>query len=208
MTALVAAVDAQSARVASLQAQMAEGEAEQKMDEADLRRADAMREQKIISLENWVHIKYKLDEVFANIARSRADTASAEAELRTARLQLEQSRVLAPFAGVVGRRSLRLNQEVKPGDVLFWLAAETPLRIPFTVPESAMASFPVGAPLELTTPAYPDLHQRARVYRVSPVVDPASDSVQVMGAVDHPAPRLKPGMSMQVALANRTAAAP
>jgi RND family efflux transporter MFP subunit len=206
--ALIAAVDARSARVASLQAQMAEWEAEQKMDEADLRRADAMREQKIVSQENWEHTKYKLDEVFANIARSRADEASAEAELRAARLQLEKSRVLAPFSGVVGRRSLRLNQEVKTGDVLFWITAEAPLRIPFTVPESAMAAFSVGAPLELTTPAYPDLHQRARVYRVSPVVDPASDSVQVVGAVDHPSPRLKPGMSMQVALAGRTPAAP
>jgi membrane fusion protein (multidrug efflux system) len=189
--------------VASLRAQIAEWEAEQKMDEADLRRADQMRTYNIVSEENWEHVKYKLDEVGAEIARYRADEGAAEADLRNARLQLEQSQVIAPFSGVVGRRSLRLDQEVKKGDVLFWVTAEAPLRVLFTVPESVMAACSVGAPLELTTQDYPALRQRARILRMSPVVDPASDSVQVVGAVEHPSPLLKPGMSMQVSLVAR-----
>jgi RND family efflux transporter MFP subunit len=201
--ALVTAVDSQTARVSSLRAQIAEWEAEQKMDEADLRRADQMRTYKIVSEENWEHVKYKLDEVGAEIARYRADEEAAEADLRNAKLQLEQSHVVAPFSGVVGRRSLRLDQEVKKGDVLFWVTAETPLRVLFTVPESVMAACSVGAPLELTTLDYPALRQRARILRMSPVVDPASDSVQVVGAVEHPSPLLKPGMSMQVSLVSR-----
>jgi len=201
--ALATAVDSQTARVASLRAQIAEWEAEQKMDEADLRRADQMRTYKIVSEENWEHVKYKLDEVSAEIARYRADEEAAEADLRAAKLQLEQSHVIAPFAGVVGRRSLRLDQEVKKGDVLFWVTAEAPLRVLFTVPESVMAACSVGAPLELTTLDYPALRQRARILRMSPVVDPASDSVQVVGAVEHPSPLLKPGMSMQVSLVAR-----
>jgi multidrug efflux pump subunit AcrA (membrane-fusion protein) len=64
-----------------------------------------------------------------------------------------------------------------------------------------MAAFPVGAQLELSTADYPALHQRGRVERVSPVVDPASGSVQVIGAVVNPSPLLKPGMQMQVRLA-------
>jgi len=53
----------------------------------------------------------------------------------------------------------------------------------------------------LSTADYPGLKQAGRIYRVSPVVDPASGSVQVIGAVDHPSPQLKPGMTMQVRLA-------
>ena len=120
---------------------------------------------------------------------------------RSADLQLEQSRIVAPFDGVVGRSSIRLAQEVKKGDVLFWITAEAPLRVFFTVPETAMAAFPTGASLELTTADYPNLHQPARILRVSPVVDPASGSVQVIAAVVNPSPLLKPGMSMQVRLA-------
>jgi multidrug efflux pump subunit AcrA (membrane-fusion protein) len=64
-----------------------------------------------------------------------------------------------------------------------------------------MASFTKGAPLDITTADFPGLHQLGRILRVSPVVDPASGSVQVIGAVEHPSPLLKPGMTMQVRLA-------
>jgi RND family efflux transporter MFP subunit len=193
--------DAQKARVASLHAQILDWQAEQKSVEADLHRADTMRADKIISQESWEHVKYKLDETVAEVARRRADETVAEDELEAANLQLEKSRIVAPFAGVVGRSSVRIAQQVKEGDVLFWITAVAPLRILFTVPESEMAAFSNGAALELTTPDYPSLRQPARILRVSPVVDPASGSVQIIGAVVHPSPLLKPGMSMQVRLA-------
>jgi membrane fusion protein (multidrug efflux system) len=197
-----AAVESETARLTSLRAQVREWESEEKMDGADLRRADQMRADKILSEEGWEHVKYKLDEVTAEVARYRADVTAAEADLNAARLQLEQCRITAPFAGVVGRESLRAAQQVKKGDVLFWVTAEAPLRILFTVPESAMAAFTGGAALELTTPSYPGMRQAAKVLRVSPAVDPSSGSIQVIGALEHPSPMLKPGMSMQVALAH------
>jgi membrane fusion protein, multidrug efflux system len=206
--ALRTSVDSQTARLASLRAQVREWESEEKMDGADLRRADQMRSEKILSEEGWEHVKYKLDEVTAEVARYRADVTAAEADLNAAKLQLEECHIVAPLSGVVGRRSARLEQEVKKGDVLFWITAETPLQILFTVPESAMSAFPVGAALELTTPDYPNLHQAARILRVSPVVDPASDSIQVIGALVHPSVSLKPGMSMQVTAAPRGSGAP
>jgi RND family efflux transporter MFP subunit len=199
--ALRSEYESQKARVASLEAQVSEWQAEQKAEEADLRRADIMRADKIRSEEDWEHVKYRLDETIAEVARYRADKDAAEADLKTAALQLEQSRIVAPFAGVVGRSSLRMAQQIKKGDVLFWITAEAPLRVLFTVPETAMASYSAGAPLELTTADYPQLRQQARVLRVSPVIDPASGSVQVIGGVVNPSPLLKPGMTMQVRLA-------
>jgi RND family efflux transporter MFP subunit len=196
--ALRAACDSQKAKLASLKAQVNEWQAEQKSNEADLRRADIMRKEKIRSEEDWEHVKYKLDETIAEVARYRADQTAGEADLVSANLALEQSRIVAPFDGVVGRSSLRIAQEVKKGDVLLWITAIAPLRVLFTVPESTMAAFRTGAALELTTADYPQLRQPARVLRVSPVVDPASASVQVIGVLDHPSALLKPGMTMQV----------
>jgi RND family efflux transporter MFP subunit len=194
-------VDAERARIASAQAQVNEWEAEESSAKSDLRRADAMRADKIISEENWETAKYKVDETVAEVTRYKSEQAAAEAQLNTANLELEQSRIVAPFAGVVGRSSVRPAQEVKAGDVLFWITAQAPLRVLFTVPESVMASFTRGAQLDITTADFPGLHQPGRILRVSPVVDPASGSVQVIGAVDHPSPLLKPGMTMQVRLA-------
>lgn len=198
--ALRSAVDSQKARMASAQAQLREWQAEQMTAEADLRRADVMRSDKIISEENWEHAKYRVDETIQEVARFREEAAAAEADLSTANLQLEQSRIVAPFAGVIGRSSVRPAQEVKPGDVLFWITAEAPLQVLFTVPEIEMAAFTPGKSLDLTTADYPGLHQEGRIARVSPVVDPASGSIQVIGAVVHPSPMLKPGMTMQVRL--------
>jgi membrane fusion protein (multidrug efflux system) len=193
--------ESQKAHIASAQAQVHEWESEEDTAKSDLRRAALMRDEKIVSEETWEHAKYRVDETIAEVNRYHSEEAVAEADLNSASLQLEQSRVVAPFAGVVGRSSVRPSQEVKPGDVLFWITAEAPLRVLFTVPESAMAAFKTGKPLDLTTADYPGRHQAAHILRVSPVVDPASGSVQVIGAVDHPAPWLKPGMSMQIRLA-------
>jgi RND family efflux transporter MFP subunit len=199
--ALRAACDAQRARIASAKAEVTDWEAEEQSAKADLRRADQMLADKIISAENWEHVKYKLDETVAEVAKSKSTAAEAEANLSAAQIQLDQSRILAPFSGIVGRSTARTAQQVKTGDVLFWITAESPLRVLFTVPESSMAGFSKGAPIALTTPDYPDLHQPGRVLRVSPVVDPASGSVQVVGEIVHPSPLLKPGMSMQIRLA-------
>jgi len=193
--------ESQKAHIASVRAQASEWEAEEMTAKADLHRAEEMRADKIISEETWEHAKYRVDETIAEVNHNHDEEAVAEADLRTANLQLEQSHIVAPFAGVVGRSSVRPAQEVKAGDVLFWVTAVAPLRVLFTVPESAMAAFSVGKPIELSTADYPGLRQAGRIIRVSPVVDPASGSVQVIGAVIRPSPLLKPGMSMQVRLA-------
>ena len=198
---LHSACDAQRARIASAKAEASEWDSEELTARADLRRADLMRSDKIISEETWEHAKYRVDETIAEVNRYHAEEAAAEADLSAADLQLEQSRIVAPFNGIVGRSSVRPAQEVKTGDVLFWITAEAPLRVLFTVPEASMAAFSPGKELELSTADFPGLRQAGRILRVSPVVDPASGSVQVIGTVVRPSPLLKPGMSMQVRLA-------
>ena len=71
------------------------------------------------------------------------------------------------------------------------------------MPESAVAFFPRGAKLELSTTDYPHLKQAASVFRVSPVVDRGSGSIEVIGNLEKPSSLLKPGMSMQVKLSPR-----
>jgi RND family efflux transporter MFP subunit len=172
---LQAARAEKAAKIDSLRAQIQASEAERKSNEADLRRVKAMRAAKILD----------------------------QAELRAADVELDQSRATAPFDGVVGRRSVHEAQGVKKGDALFWITAQAPLHIIFTVPESAMAFFSRGAKLELSTTDYPHLKQAASVFRVSPVVDRASGSIEVIGNLEKPSPLLKPGMSMQVKLSPR-----
>ncbi|HVC46776.1 MAG TPA: efflux RND transporter periplasmic adaptor subunit [Terracidiphilus sp.] len=188
------------AHVASLKDQAREWQAEEKAERADLKRADVMLADHIRSREDWEHTKYKLDETVQEVARYQQDALAAQADLQAAQVALDQTRLVAPFDGVIGRSSIRISQEVKKGDALFWITAEAPLEVLFTVPESLMSSFRKGSRLLLTTNDYAHLRQHARILRVSPVVDPASGSVQVVGIVEDRSPLLKPGMTMQVQL--------
>jgi RND family efflux transporter MFP subunit len=198
---LQAAYASKAARLESLRAQTKEWEAEQHGNEADMRRSDSLFASQIVSEEDHEHTRSKLDQTIAEVSRYESEVTGAEADLRAAKIDIEDSRIVAPFAGVVGRRSVHEGQDVKKGDALFWITAEGPLHIVFTVPESAMTAFRAGTMLDLTTSALPSLHQKARVMHVSPVVDPASGSIEVNGLLERPAPGLKPGMSMQVRLA-------
>lgn len=198
---LQAAYASKAAKLESLRAQEREWEAEQHGNEADMRRSDVLFASQIISEEDHEHTKSKLDQTIAEVARYKSEVEGAEADLRGAKVDIEDSRIAAPFDGVVGRRSVRNGQDVKKGDALFWITAEGPLHIVFTVPESEMTAFHAGTMLDLTTSALPSLHQRAEVKHVSPVVDPASGSIEVNGLLEAPVGGLKPGMSMQVRLA-------
>ena len=141
-------------------------------------------EDKIRSQEDWEHVKYKLDETIEEVSPlSRTRKAAAEADLSTPTCNWNSRASSAPFAGVVGRSSVRSSQEVKKGDVLFWVTAEAPLRVLFTVPESAMADFSSGKPLELTTADYPGLRQTGTHSSRQPGRRSASGSVQVIAAV-------------------------
>jgi RND family efflux transporter MFP subunit len=191
---------AAAAKVVSLKAEVREWKAEQEVETADLHRADLLLTAQVMDQVDWEHYKYKLRETVAEVARYEADESVAQYQLQALDVQLDKSRITAPFTGVVGRRSVQVGQQVKKGDVLFWVTAERPLHILFTIPESELPFVHRGASLALTTPVYPELHQAAIVRRVSPVVDPSSGSVEVMGDLNHPSPLLKPGMSMQIHL--------
>ena len=87
--ALQAARAEKAARIDSLSAQVQSWEAEQKSNEADLRRADAMRAEKILDDEDWEHVQYKLTETRSQVARYKAEELAAEAELRAADVELD-----------------------------------------------------------------------------------------------------------------------
>jgi RND family efflux transporter MFP subunit len=197
---LQASREAAAAKVTSLKAEVREWKAEQEVETTDLHRADLLRAAEVMDEVQWEHLKYKLQETTAEVARYQADESAAQYQLQALDVQLDQSRITAPFTGVVGRVSVRMGQQVRKGDALFWVTAERPLHILFTIPESELRYVRRGTSLELTTPVYPGLHQTATVRRVSPVVDPASGSIEVIGDLSHPSPLLKPGMSMQIRL--------
>jgi membrane fusion protein, multidrug efflux system len=196
--------DAAQSKVLSSEANLKDWEAETQVVEADLRRAQAMRDAGINTVEELDHARYKVIGSQYEIEKAKQDLSTAQHNLRSLELEMEKTRVTAPFDGIVARRYTRAGQSVAVGDRLFWVTAVTPLLVKFTLPERFIAALKNGQTVTVTSAdASPAVEHAAKVIDVSPVVDPSSGTIEVQAQIEGPAPDLRPGMlaSIRVAVA-------
>ena len=187
--------DAAAAKVRSSEANLKDWQAETGVAEADYRRAQAMRDAGINTQEELDHAHYKLIGSQFEIDKAKQDLSNAQDTLRVLELELEKTKIRAPFDGIVARRYVRAGQSVAAGDRLFWVTAVAPLEVRFTLPEQHLGSIKKGETVTVTSADLPSPPEHAaKVLDVSPVVDPSSGTIEVLAQVVGPAPDLRPGM--------------
>ena len=191
-------LEAASARTRSTLADMHNWEAEAKVLDADLIRAQKMFDAGLITKEQYDHTRYKAESDHWDVERVKEMLTNAEASQRSLELELEKTRIRAPFDGIVARRYVRAGQRVAVGDRLFWVTAEAPLRVRFTLPEVFLSRIRRGQQFQLTSADVEESTRLARVIEVSPVVDPASGTIEVLCEVLGPPGALRPGMTVNV----------
>jgi RND family efflux transporter MFP subunit len=124
---------------------------------------------------------------------------SGHAEINRLNLQADQTRIRAPFAGVVVRRYLREGQAISKGDKCFRVSQLAPLQVQFQVPESSGRRPAAGATVELSLVESSNRALIARIIKVSPTIDAASDSYDVLAQLTGPGlSDLRPGMAVRV----------
>lgn len=125
---------------------------------------------------------------------------SSNAEIHRLEIEIDQTRLHAPFAGVVVRRYVREGQSVAKGEKCVRLSQLAPLQVQFPVPESSGRHPDRGTIVELAPVEQPKRSITARITKVSPTVDPASDSYDVTAQLIGPSiSDLRPGMAVRVA---------
>lgn len=92
----------------------------------------------------------------AQIEETRARVKAAEANLELARIDLANTRITAPMAGIIGNRSVQIGQLVKPGSVLSYLIPTDGLFVEANFKETQIAKMQPGQPVEIKIDAYPD----------------------------------------------------
>jgi len=92
----------------------------------------------------------------AQIEETHARIKAAEAVLELARIDLANTRITAPIAGVIGNRSVQIGQLVKPGSVLGYLVPAQDLFVDANFKETQIARMQPGQPVEILVDAYPD----------------------------------------------------
>jgi len=140
-------------------------------------------------------------------AVSAREVEDIEWQLRTAKDSLrettataDQSRLLAPFSGVLAMRDIRVGEAAGAGKRAFQVVDLSSLRVVASLPERDVARVHLGQPAKLTA-AYDDkLSAMAKVTRLSPVIDPATGTFQVTLTLDPGETLLRPGQYVSVAL--------
>lgn len=165
---------------------------------ASLARAEAVVEQTRNSYERVKSVVEQNAAAPQDLDDALAALRVAEAEAALARARLEKTRVRAPFSGFVGPRWVSQGAFLQPGQAITQLTQLDELEVVFNAPERYMPRLSVDAPVNVSTPAYPDFSTDGRIAVVDPVVDPATRTVEVIARVPNLGLRFRPGMSADV----------
>jgi len=177
-------------------------EAELHANEARLERAQKMFKEGLGSKADLDEAEFKAKGSAYDLESWKANVDKRKAEIHALELEMDRTKLRAPFAGVVSRRYIRQGDAVTKGTRCFRLSQLSPLLVEFQVPETAPRKPAVDQAVRGTLASDPARTFEARVTRVSPVVDAASDSYQVTATVVNPSADLKPGMAVHVTWSN------
>jgi len=107
----------------------------------------------------------------------------AQAECELAKINLEDTRLRAAFAGQVTERQIVPGQQVEASAPAFTIGDFSPLRVRVHLPEAVARKVSPGQRV-LVSPEAADVPLEAVVERVSPVVDPATSTIRLTLLLD------------------------
>lgn len=125
----------------------------------------------------------------------------AEIQVRKAQMDLEKTKIRAPFSGIVCDISVSSEEHVTAGRELFTLVNISQIRVHAKVLESEIGKMKVGREVDLKFSAYPGKTYKGKVKAISPIVNPDDKTCKVIIDVANPEEEIKPGMHTEVEIA-------
>ena len=129
----------------------------------------------------------------SQLDQSRADLASARAQLAEIEAVLENMRIVAPFAGRLGIFQVRLGDYVEAATPLVTLQDLSQLEVDFTLPDRYAPRLRPGLQLQLHTAAFPTRSFSATLQAVEARVDENTRNLKLRATVEE-GEGLLPGM--------------
>lgn len=125
-----------------------------------------------------------------SVTAAQAQLESSRARLASARLQLADTVVRSPIAGIISRKHVNAGDLVSPGTAIATIIDPTSMRLDLSVPSRDLASAKVGATVVFQVRGYPGQEFTGRITRVSPVADPATRQVPIFVSIPNVGGRL------------------
>ncbi len=134
----------------------------------------------------------RLQEARELVENRRAALAQREAELEIAHAQLDETRVEAPFDGVVVARRVGTGAYLASGDPIADLVRIDPLRLALEIPEREAASVHAGQTVRVELEGWPGVLE-TKLARSSPVLGRRNRALVVEAELPNPDGRLRAG---------------
>jgi len=155
------------------------------MAQLKLDRVNFERQQKLY--KNRAASKSELDTAQAKYDRSEADVASAK-------VNVDRKDIKAPFSGKVGIRQVDLGQYVQAGTPLVPLQSQNPLFVDFSLPEQDMKKLQIGQAVSIKIEAHPDKEFLGKITAINSLVDSNTRNILVQATVPNDDGALYPGV--------------
>ncbi len=129
----------------------------------------------------------------AERARILTGLSQAEASLRRAEIEMEKTRVTAPFAGRIADLKVVQGQHVGGAELLTVVTID-PIKVSVSVLETAVVNLEEGRGASMVFSALPDTTFFGRIETINPVVDLQTNTTRVTVLLPNPDGRIRPGM--------------
>lgn len=136
----------------------------------------------------------------ARVARAKSGLDGADVRLRRAQLDLQRTRLGAPFTGRVADLKVVPGQWVREGDELMTVVSLDPIRVQVQVLESEVGFLAPGRTARVSFAAFPTESFAGRIETINPVVESGTRTARVTVLVPNPRGRILPGMYARVSL--------
>lgn len=143
-----------------------------------------------------------------SISQSQVDELTtavdvALAQRESARVRLENHRITAPFAGVVGLSDISVGAYLSDGTSITTLDTTERMELRFAVPERFIGEVGVGQGVQATSPAFPGETFEGQLAELGTRISELSRTLPVRALIDNRDGRLRPGQFMSASLTLR-----
>lgn len=135
---------------------------------------------------------------------AEAALEDAKARLATAQKNFDNTRISAPFDGIVSQKSVSAGDVVQPGAALFTIVDPSTMRLVAAVPSDQLSMLRVGTDVTFTVTGYAGQEFHGKVTRVSPSVDPTTRQVQIIVSIPNQGGTLISGLYADGRVSSRT----
>jgi len=130
---------------------------------------------------------------------AKADKDRSLADYKARKAISDQCKVIAPFDGAVVQTMIRPHEMSQVNQPIIEIVNTEKYEVSLLIPSHMLNQLTIGEVLEFHIDETAQT-EKLRLDRIGPVVDPISQTLDIIGIIDQASPTLRPGMGGKVKL--------